>query len=607
MNRGWPWDWGLVARVLLVLALGTMTTVLLWSLFTDMSTYGTHDWDSMAAYRYVTVESIKRYHEGPWWHPWLCGGFAGWAYAEGATNFVSPYLPIYLLAPIQVALRVEVVASAVAGLVGTYLFASRFTRSIALRGLVVALFMYNGRWALQASVGHAWHMQYAYLPLALYFLDKSFEPKGVRNAIYAGVVVAFMVYAGGVYPVPHTAVAMVIYAFACAAVSRAWQPIAALAVAGGSAIGMAAPKMIPIMDLMRRFPRTIESTEAYDLKQVLLMMTEPNPPGSIGNLAYGWHEFGLYIGWAGAAVVLFGLLFGRGPKVLPLRIVGIAFFVLGFGAFLPYAPWTLLHDLPPFSSQHVPSRFAYPAVLFLSAAFVGSTQTLQRWIARRPWLDVALLVPVVLLAAGLVEVASQWTGHTFYMTAPAVARQPEFRQALMPPADYTPRDAWAGASLLSMYANTGFMNCYSVPDRGDPKGAIASEDASYKGEVYFVEGTGEAKIVAWTPNSATVEVKNASPGAFLVYNMNFEPSWRANGAPAIEYRHAVAARVDSPSQRIKFSYYPRTLNASIGVFLVTCFACFGVGPARRWLRARRTAKTGDDREKGSEELVRTAG
>src|SRR5204863_10187048 len=178
--------------------------------------------------------------------------------------------------------------------------------------------------------------------------------------------------------------------------------------------------------------------------------------------------------------------------------------------------------------------------------------------------------PVVALGAALVTVSSQWTGHMFYLKAPPIARQVEFHQALTPPAEYTPGDAWAGASLLSMYANTGFMNCYSVPDRGDPKGAIAKESPSYKGEAYLVEGTGEAKIVAWTPNSAVVEVKNATPGAVLLYNMNYEPSWRANGAPAIEYRHAVAARIDSPSQRIKFSYYPRTLNASICIFLITC-------------------------------------
>jgi hypothetical protein len=346
--------------------------------------------------------------------------------------------------------------------------------------------------------------------------------------------------------------------------------------------------MIPIVDLMRRYPRTLESTEAYDLRQVLLMMTEPQLPTwtSIGNLGYGWHEFGIYIGWGGVLVVMFALLFGRGKRVLPLRLAGIVFFVLGLGAFLPYAPWTLLHKLPPFSSQHVPSRFLYPAILFLSAAFVASMRNVALWIGRRPYFDLVLLVPVVVLAAKMVDVSHQSTSHMFYMTAPPVAREARFRQTTRPPAEYSPPDAWAGASLLSMYGNTGYIGCYSVPDRGDPKGAVASDDPAYKGEAYVVEGSGEAKVVAWTPNTAEIEVTGATPGAVLVYNMNFEPSWRANGAPAIEYRHAVATRIESPSQRIRFSYYPRTLNASIGVFLLTSFLCFGARPALRIARER---------------------
>ena len=72
--------------------------------------------------------------------------------------------------------------------------------------------------------------------------------------------------------------------------------------------------------------------------------------------------------------------------------------------------------------------------------------------------------------------------------------------------------------------------------------------------------------------------------------MNFEPSWNANGSPAIEYRHAVASRLDSPTQVVKFSYYPRTLNVALGIFLVTCFACFGARPAPAWWRARATRR-----------------
>ena len=85
------------AIVLLVSALFSVLAPML----RDFSTYGFHDWDVETAYRYITVLSLKEYGEGPWWHPWLCGGAPAWGYVEGASNLVSPYLPLYLGADVR--------------------------------------------------------------------------------------------------------------------------------------------------------------------------------------------------------------------------------------------------------------------------------------------------------------------------------------------------------------------------------------------------------------------------------------------------------------------------------------------------------------------------
>ena len=61
------------------------------------------------------------------------------------------------------------------------------------------------------------------------------------------------------------------------------------------------------------------------------------------------------------------LLAGRGTRESPLKWAGLVLLVLGFGAFDPYAPWPLLHHLPVFQSQHVPSRWMYPSLLLLLA------------------------------------------------------------------------------------------------------------------------------------------------------------------------------------------------------------------------------------------------
>ena len=135
---------------------------------------GFQDWDSQAAYRYVTVLAL-RHGQPPWWNPWFCGGFPAWGYAEGATNFISPFAPLYFLFSFPLALRLEAVAATWVGVLGAFLLAGRFTRSPAWRAFVAAIWMLGSRWALQVASGHLWHLAYAWTPFVLYFLDRAID------------------------------------------------------------------------------------------------------------------------------------------------------------------------------------------------------------------------------------------------------------------------------------------------------------------------------------------------------------------------------------------------------------------------------------------------
>src|SRR5262249_8310570 len=150
-------------------------------------------------FRYVTVVDLLRYHELPWWNAWLCGGFPTWGNAEGANNLVSPYLPLYLALPIQVAARVEVVLTTICAIAFAALLATRVTRSVAVCALVGVVFGMNGRWVLQFSEGHMWHLTYAWMPLAMYLFDVSLDRCKLRCAAWAGVVLALIAYMGGIY------------------------------------------------------------------------------------------------------------------------------------------------------------------------------------------------------------------------------------------------------------------------------------------------------------------------------------------------------------------------------------------------------------------------
>jgi hypothetical protein len=563
--------------------------------FTDLQTFAFHDWDSHAAYRYITVLAL-RHGEGPWWHPYISGGYPAWGYVEGATNFVSPYLPIYLLFPVEIALRLETAGSALTGLAGAYLLTSRFTRSAALRALVAVLFALNGRWALQMTAGHTWHMRYALLPWVFLVFDIAVERRQLRWAVYGGMIMALMIYMGGIYPAPHTALMLGVYALVVSVLYRSLQPLIALAVTGATAAGFAAPKLLPMFDTMGRTPRTINSPETVDISQLLVMMTEHNQPfyGKPASVpVHGWHEYGIYIGWVGVAVLGIGMLFARRPRGQAFRVAGLIALLLGMGSFHPNAPWPLLHGLPMFSSQWVPSRYLYPMVLLLALAFVSAVGPwFDRLIYKRRWLDLAMLAPVMLVAFDLADVAKSTMAITFHLLPPdEIPKSAEFHQELRSPFQYKNPDPHAESVLLAMFANIGVVQAYGTPLFGGghatPKGS-----PDYRGEAYLSDGTGEARIVGWTTNSATVEVSGASPGALVVYNQNADPGWSAAGRAALEWKQLVAAPVPpGGSGRIVFRYYPRGLNLGLALAAVTALLAFGVPRTRRswpawWRRLR---------------------
>jgi hypothetical protein len=339
---------------------------------------------------------------------------------------------------------------------------------------------------------------------------------------------------------------------------------------------------------MMRYPRKIASPEALDLGQLTEMLTDSNQSYAAAPVVvpqWGWHEYGIYVGvWVVLAMVV-GLVFASGRRAVPFKVAGVLFLLLGMGAFHARAPWTLLHQVPVFSSQHVPSRFLFPAILMSMLAFAAFAGAhLDRVIASRRWVDLLLLVPVYWVAHDIATVGRKSTEHSFYMEAPPIQPNPEFHQQSTLPYNYSPPD-WAGATLLCEFANVGLTVAYGIP-LFEP-GAIALGAPGYRGEAYVVGPGGSARVIRSTPNTAIVEVEHAEPGSLLVYNMNYDPSWRADGRPAVDYKNAVATPLGTASGRVKFSYYPRTLNWGLLVCALTLALGFGLPKLRDRVRARR--------------------
>lgn len=558
-------------------------------LLNEWQSWGGHDWDQMAGHRLLMVRSLLEYGQFPFWNPYGCGGHPSWSGVESGTAVVSPFFPIYLLFPIPVGLRLEVLGTALLSMAGTWLLAGRFTRSPAARAFVCAVFVVNGRFALQAAVGHTWHLYYAWLPWALFFFDRAWQATERRvtwrEVTLGGVVIALMVYHGAVYPLPHAALALTVYGVAVALALRTWRPLAVGLAMGLAGAGLSAPKLLPMVDTLRRYPRLVSSTEIIDLQLLWAGLTLRDQSAGIRPVpvpAWGWHEYGAYIGWAACAGLLVGVIGARGLRERALKWLAAVLLVLSLGAFHEYAPWSLLHEyVPIFMSQHVPSRWLYPALLvfgLLTAAWA------ERWLARssrRGWLELASLIVVSVIAADIALEAQGPLRGGFWMQMPSVTRhgQPYHQLRRAPRELRYRRDDYAPPSVPAILANVGVIECVSFPGLNvwaknadgiiEGLGAIGRDEAGYRGEVYLESSRGEALLRRWTPNAVEIGLVGLTAPDRLVLNQNYDPGWSADGAPTESWQDKVSVRVAPGRASVTFRYRPPLWTASLLVFAAT--------------------------------------
>ncbi|HEY6458658.1 MAG TPA: hypothetical protein VIY73_00865, partial [Polyangiaceae bacterium] len=291
-----------------------ITSVLAWGVILGMigfvlaptmgtrDTIGSHDWDQMESHRYLVTKTILAFHQFPFWNPYACGGHPNWGGFESGTTVVSPWFPFYLTMTLPHALRVEVWGMAVISAIGAWLFASLFTKSHTIRALAVVAFAVNGRWALQITSGHTWHLVYGLTPWVLYFYDRavgadpSRGPPRRRHVVLCGAFLALMVYTGGIYPLPETILTVALYGVFLAATTRSPRPVVVGLAAGGISLGLAAPKLLPVLEVLLKHPRLVDSTETLDFSAFVDVLTSHEQDMTSfhpGINAWGWHEWGM--------------------------------------------------------------------------------------------------------------------------------------------------------------------------------------------------------------------------------------------------------------------------------------------------------------------------
>lgn len=504
------------------------------------------DWDHFLTLHWVQYETVRQYGQVPLWNPYVCGGIP--MLGNPQSRWLTPFFLLHLLSGPELALQLEIIAHLGIGWVGALLLGRVVGLSWLASVAPATVFTGCSYLYLHLAEGHVTWLVYAYMPGIM-------AAAASNRPVLAGVGLALAIGEGGVYPVPHTVLALAVLALHRGIAERSVRPFTNLGVTVLMAACVGAPKLLLMQPLLAQFPRIIQPTEAVSLELVARALLDPNQglgTSVPGGHPYGFQEYGAYVGAIPLVLAVWGM-FAAGRRTIPwvlLLGVGLA---LSLGGTLggPYSPWALLHQLPILASLRIPSR-----LLLLTVLAVGMLAGfgIDRLMARRAGWRMAMAV--VLLVAGTLDMAR--VGPSLLRHLGDSRSEPSERSATFVQV--------RGGNSKQMYAaaraHMGSLDCYE-PLHPAVVAPVGVNEAGYRGEQYLLHG-GTVRLVEWSPNRLTFAVSSDGPNA-LVVNYNYDAFWQAVSGTGRTFNHQGLLGVSIPagSQELVLAYRTPRLTAGL--------------------------------------------
>ena len=540
-------------------------------------------WPMIAAYPHVqmgdgaqyhkTLEaarvSVVRYHEFPHWNPYECGGLALWDNPQAPIGAPLAWPVYFANGSTEVVYFWYVVHSAI-GFVCMWLLGrhelklDRFSTFIA-----ASVWAFAGFHQQHYMGGHFTFVPFLYFPLALLLWRRA--ENDLRCAVGLGVLVAWMMMEGGVYPIPHLAVILFVETL-----TRVWplKRLGKIAIAGAAAgpvaLGLGAIRFLPVFDQLKRHTRAIGvETDALQWQTFKDMFLARTHEWTVQGQTYVWPEYGAYLGPIILTLAIVGVLTCKREHLWVLLLLVFSG-ALMFGHAAKWAPWAFLKGhVFPFKEMRVPSRFRAEVTLFL-AAFAGlAVHRLVTHVRRLglPWSTAdatrTAIIAVACLAVGDIVSLGMTRAET------AFQQPPEDRHPIIAPHIYLD-----GPGLAQMIdqprQNRGRITCWD--EWGFGAGAPL-----WPGDVPQARSD-DADIVVTnvsrTQNTFTFDVDAKKPGRVLV-NSTYDRNFQTNVGTLSEDDKLLVLDVPAGTHHVHIRNWPRYFNAGLTITLVTLFGVIG--------------------------------
>jgi hypothetical protein len=542
-------------------------------LLRHMSYWGIRDWDLFTTLNAATVRSIVDYGQFPFWNPYIGGGNILFAHPE--VSVLNPLFGLLLVFGPLTGLKIQIVVIYFLGLVGFYRLARQLGISPAAAFFPPAVFMLSSYFALHFAAGHIPFHYFAALPWLVLFYKKSLD-KPV-HILSAGGVVAFVILgSGAAVPLLFSLFTLFLLSLFDIDRNRTYRPPLYAILAGLCGVAFAAVKFLPMADYLIRNPwvptELSQNTPVHILPYMFFSFNQSIFSTHIRGDAWGWHEYGAFVGPVTAALALVAAV-ARFKNVWPYLVLTVLSVLLVLGSFIPMiSPWDLLHQLPVFSSLRVPSRLAIIALFCLGILAGKGVDTLLSLVKTRK----AFLVGALFIAVAGINlfISMSILGQAFTRPPESPAFNPDFRQT-----EGDPNKLYSAFLANRGTIRAAWLSAYR-PGRGILGGGNVNQE-------WYSEGNAvQVTKRTFTPNRISFDL-TAPAGGGLVVSQGYDPGWhRRDGGEIRPSYDLISFTVAPGEQRIELYYRPAYFELGIFVSLLSIGAALAVPFYRRLHRSK---------------------
>ena len=192
----------------------------------------TDDWRWFHFHWEISRTTVVDYGQLPAWNPYQCGGHVHLANPQ--TQFLSPLAWPALVVGVPLGLKLFIVLHFLAGFASMWWLGAVFRQRPLARAFSAVVFCCSGFFAFHTGGGHSAFLPFLYLPAVLAAFHKGLSD--ARWLAAAAGLLALMVLEGGVYPVPYSALLLlVVAAYRFLAGGLRWGVLVRLAATGAGA------------------------------------------------------------------------------------------------------------------------------------------------------------------------------------------------------------------------------------------------------------------------------------------------------------------------------------------------------------------------------------